>query len=185
MTRLRHPLIALGLLAPAACSTATPPTAHRATTAVSDPPTSGAPAEGAADPSTVAPSTTTEPEPEPTTTVVSVTVPATSAPRRSTTTVTLYEPPSPQGRSTRQGTGRCGGDLPPCSVMERESGGDPTAIGYGQCGRDDCYGKWQIDPDTAESVGYPRRLDLQPESVQDDAARAILARDGCGAWSTC
>lgn len=49
----------------------------------------------------------------------------------------------------------------------------------------DCYGKWQIHPDTAEAYGYPRRMDLQPEEVQDQAAREILAAGGCSQWSTC
>lgn len=132
----------------------------------------------------VAPTTTTEvttTTQAPVTTVARVR-PTTTVPAASLATLAAPAAPSiPAGT----GSGACGGSLPPCSVMRRESGGNPSAIGYGQCGSDDCFGKWQIDPDTAESVGYPRRLDLQPESVQDDAARAILARDGCAAWSTC
>lgn len=93
--------------------------------------------------------------------------------------------PRPSSAVPAPSEGRCGGSLPPCSVMQRESGGDPQAVNETGCGGRGCYGKWQIDPDTAESVGYPRRLDLQPEAVQDAAARAILARDGCQAWSTC
>lgn len=129
---------------------------------------------------------------EPSTTTTEMTTTSTVAPVASTVagtatprTTVVVVAPTVKSTPATTGSGACGGDLPPCRVMQRESGGDPTAIGYGQCGEDDCYGKWQIDPDTAESVGYPRRLDLQPEEVQDDAARAIKARDGCGAWSTC
>lgn len=69
--------------------------------------------------------------------------------------------------------------------MNRESGGDPTAIGYGQCDNGPCEGKWQLDPVTRASLGYDRPMYTYPEDVQDDAARALKARDGCGAWSTC
>lgn len=132
-------------------------------------------------PTTTEPTTTTTeaPAPEPAPAPVRATTAVPAAPRP-----TVAAPAAPT-IPVASGSGACGGDLPPCRVMRRESGGDPTAIGRGQCGADDCYGKWQFDPDTAESLGYPRRMDLQPEEVQDQAARDLMARDGCGQWSTC
>jgi hypothetical protein len=171
-------MLAISLLVGAGACSSPAPTAQRSGL-VNPPVTEPEPTSTTAATTTVPP-TTTPTEPPVTTTEAPTTVPTTRA--RSAPTTRPYVAPAP---ARTGGSGACGGDLPPCYVMQRESGGDPTAIGEGQCGNEDCYGKWQIHPDTAESVGYPRRMDLQPESVQDDAARAILARDGCKAWSTC
>lgn len=78
------------------------------------------------------------------------------------------------------GTGACGGDLPPCSVLECESHGNLVA----QNPRSTASGKWQIlDSTWAGYGGYARAMDA-PESVQDDRAREIYA-GGAGrrAWS--
>lgn len=83
------------------------------------------------------------------------------------------------------GSGRCGGNLPPCSVMMAESGGDPNAVNATGCGGRGCYGKWQFDPLTSQSLGYDRPMNEYPEGVQDEAAAKLLARSGCSQWSTC
>lgn len=77
------------------------------------------------------------------------------------------------------GSGACGGDLPPCSVMECESGGNLLA----QNPRSTASGKWQIlDSTWAGYGGYRRAMDA-PEEVQDGRAREIYA-GGAGrrAW---
>lgn len=85
-------------------------------------------------------------------------------------------------------TGACGGDLPPCWVMMRESGGDPNAVNpppYG-CSGNGCYGKWQFDLTTSQALGYPLPMNQYPESVQDEAARRLWnGGAGCAAWDAC
>ena len=80
----------------------------------------------------------------------------------------------------------CGGDLPPCWVMMRESGGNPRAVNPHGCGGRGCYGKWQYDPNTWRNYdGYGNAAEA-PESVQDDKARQDWAGGvGCHHWSAC
>lgn len=91
---------------------------------------------------------------------------------------------------------QCGGDLPPCSTMRRESGGD-LRIWNGGCyypvgyaGSNPCgstaSGKWQFIRSTwAMFGGYLNAADA-PESVQDAKARATWAGGrGCSHWSAC
>lgn len=80
---------------------------------------------------------------------------------------------------TVYGSGACGGDLPPCSVMECESGGNLVA----QNPHSTASGKWQILASTwAGYGGYAEAKDA-PEEVQDARAREIYA-GGAGrrAW---
>ena len=130
---------------------------------------------------TVAPTTTTtEPEPEP--------APVTAPPAPRATTAPTAAPratPVPAAPTASIGSGACGGDLPPCYVMAAESGGDPDAVNETGCGGRGCYGKWQFDPLTSRSLGYDRPMNEYPEHVQDEAARELMARNGCGQWSTC
>lgn len=102
----------------------------------------------------------TQPAPTPTTTVARV--------RRSgTVTAAVY------------GTGACGGDLPPCSVMWCESHGSLTA----QNPHSTASGKWQILDSTWGGYGGYSRAMYAPESVQDARAREIYAGGaGRGAW---
>ncbi len=81
--------------------------------------------------------------------------------------------------ATRPSSGRCGGDLPPCSVMMCESGGSLTA--HNASGAD---GKWQIIPSTWAGYGGYARPSAAPEAVQDARARELYA-GGAGArqWS--
>lgn len=80
------------------------------------------------------------------------------------------------------GTGRCGGDLPPCYVMMRESGGNiraknPTST---------ASGKWQFINGTWAGFGGYAEAWMAPESVQDAKARQLWAGGaGCGHWNAC
>lgn len=102
---------------------------------------------------------------------------------------------APQGPT--QGSGRCGGDLPPCYVMQRESGGDiriwnggcyaPVGHqGRSPCGVSSASGKWQFVRGTWGGFGgYVNAADA-PESVQDERARQLWAGGrGCGHWAAC
>ena len=80
-------------------------------------------------------------------------------------------------------TGACGGDLPPCYVLARESGGDIHVYNYSGSG---ASGKWQIMPATWNNYsGYANAADA-PESVQDDKARLLWDNgNGCSHWDAC
>lgn len=76
------------------------------------------------------------------------------------------------------GSGACGGDLPPCWVMNRESRGNIHAYNPVGCGGDGCYGKWQCDPDSCDGTGT--------EAEQDaEAARLWNGGAGCANWNAC
>lgn len=94
-----------------------------------------------------------------------------SSPRRTATTGSLGA------------GGRCGGDLPPCYVMARESGGDITA----ENPTSTASGKWQFLDSTWHNVtGLSGSASDYPESVQDQAAaKAWAGGAGCGHWSAC
>lgn len=81
-----------------------------------------------------------------------------------------------------QGDGRCGGDLPPCHVMGRESGGNIRAKNPSSS----ASGKWQFLDSTWQGYGgYPRAMDA-PEDVQDGRARQLWGGgSGCSHWSAC
>lgn len=84
--------------------------------------------------------------------------------------------------AAEQGTGRCGGDLPPCYVMMRESGGNIRA----QNPTSSASGKWQFIRSTWAGFGGYSEAYLAPESVQDAKARQLWAGGaGCGHWSAC
>lgn len=80
----------------------------------------------------------------------------------------------------------CGGDLPPCWVLERESGGDPNAVNPTGCGGYTCGGLWQFDPRTWDGyAGYAYAQDA-PWEVQNEKARALWAGGaGCSHWAAC
>lgn len=73
-------------------------------------------------------------------------------------------------------SGRCGGDLPPCCVMMRESGGSLTA----QNPTSTASGKWQFVNGTWGGYGGYAEAWQAPESVQDARARELWA-GGAGA----
>lgn len=91
---------------------------------------------------------------------------------------------------------QCGGSLPSCSIMQRESHGDTriwnggcyAPIGWtgsrSPCGGSTASGKWQIVRGTWNGFdGYLNAADA-PEAVQDAKARILWAGGaGCGHWS--
>lgn len=103
-------------------------------------------------------------------------------------------PPARSGPSTPppDAGGRCGGDLPPCWVKARESGGDYGAVNPTGCGGRGCYGGWQFDPRTwdatVRAMGRPDLVGnyLASPDEQDAAARHLWAGGaGCGHWAAC
>jgi hypothetical protein len=76
----------------------------------------------------------------------------------------------------------CGGDLPPCWVLRRESHGDPKA----ENPHSSASGLWQIvDGTWAHFAGYSH-ASLAPPSVQNHKAILLWAHGaGCGHWSAC
>ena len=142
----------------AAATTVTP-------TTKAAPSTTKAPTTTAAPTTTKAPATTAAP-----TTVAPVSIPPTTTPPTTAAPVTV---PAPVQVSTH---GACGGNLPPCCVMMRESGGNPTAVNASS----GASGKWQFMPSTwANYGGYPTAASA-PEAVQDARAAQIWA-GGAGA----
>lgn len=78
--------------------------------------------------------------------------------------------------------GLCGGDLPPCYVMRRESGGNIRARNP----RSTASGKWQALDSTWRRFGGYRSAWMAPERVQDDFARRLWNHGrGCSHWSAC
>lgn len=75
----------------------------------------------------------------------------------------------PAQQRVQYGTGACGGDLPPCWVMMRESGGNIRAKNPSSS----ASGKWQILDSTWNGYGgYAHAMDA-PEEVQDAKARSL------------
>jgi hypothetical protein len=98
---------------------------------------------------------------------------AADAARVTTTVVRRPVAPTAPVSPVSTGSGACGGSLPPCWVMMRESGGNPRAVNSTGCGGRGCFGKWQMDPRTSAGIGYALTMDQYPESAQDDAARTL------------
>ena len=102
-------------------------------------------------------------------------------------TLSFAPPPAPAPApeapgATGYGSGACGGSLPPCYVMMRESGGDITA----QNPSSTASGKWQFLDSTWAGYGGYAKARYAPESVQDDRARQLWAGgSGCSHWSAC
>ncbi len=73
-------------------------------------------------------------------------------------------------------SGECGGDLPPCCVLARESGGDPRAENPVST----ASGLWQFVDGTWGGYGGYSHASYAPVSVQNDRARQVWA-GGAGA----
>lgn len=97
-------------------------------------------------------------------------------------------PAPPETRHTGAGTqgAPCGGDLPPCWVLDRESGHNDGIVNTyelharnpGGCSGRGCFGKWQCDPSTCDGTGS--------EAEQDAEARRVWANGaGCSHWNAC
>lgn len=89
-------------------------------------------------------------------------------------------------------SGRCGGTLPPCWVLQRESRGRYDAVNPTGCGGRGCYGGWQFDPRTWDAtvrrMGRPDLVGQYLASPDDqDAAAAYLwaGGAGCSHWAAC
>jgi hypothetical protein len=102
----------------------------------------------------------------------------TAAAKANTTTQATHQTPA----AAHYGSGACGGDLPPCYVMRRESGGSLTA----QNPTSTASGKWQFLRSTWAGFGGYSEAWMAPESVQDAKARILWdGGRGCSHWSAC
>lgn len=80
----------------------------------------------------------------------------------------------------------CGGGLPPCWVLRRESGGNPRAVNRTGCGGRTCGGLWQFDPRTWGGYGGYQFAQHAPVNVQNAKARSLWAGGrGCSHWAAC
>jgi hypothetical protein len=77
-------------------------------------------------------------------------------------------PLSKGARAVSAASGRCGGSLPPCWIMMRESGGNIRAMNPSGAA-----GKWQIMPGTWNGYGGYASAAEAPEAVQDAKARTM------------
>jgi len=101
-------------------------------------------------------------------------------------TTTLAPQPQPVAQSWPVSLLPCGGDLPPCAVKQRESGGNYNAVNPNGCGGFSCGGAWQFDVRTWNNFGGYPRAELAPPEVQDEKARQLWAGGaGCGHWGSC
>ena len=99
-------------------------------------------------------------------------------PTSSTTTAAPVVAADRNPQRTTAPTHRCGGDLPPCSVMMRESRGDIHAYNPTGCGGRGCRGKWQCDPRTCTGAGTEAEQDAEARAIWDDGR-------GCAHWAAC
>jgi hypothetical protein len=74
-----------------------------------------------------------------------------------------------QSSHVEQSSGACGGDLPPCWIMMRESRGQIRAKNPSSS----ASGKWQILDSTWNGYGGYAHASDAPESVQDAKARSM------------
>ena len=123
---------------------------------------------------TVTPPTTAAPVTAPPVTEPPVTAPPVTAPPVTAPPVTA--PPAPVDTSVH---GACGGNLPPCCVMMRESHGNPTVVNRSS----GASGKWQFMTATWAGYGGYATAAQAPESVQDAKAAELWAGgSGSGHW---
>lgn len=92
----------------------------------------------------------------------------------------------PEGAPASAHLTPCGGDLPPCEVKQRESGGNYSAVNPTGCGGRGCFGAWQFSGEWAGRLGLPLDLSTATPEQQDAAARELWADGrGCSNWSAC
>lgn len=111
----------------------------------------------------------------------------TAPPTTTTTTANAGSTAAFQGNSTGSINGYpCGGDLPPCYVLDRESGGDPTAYNADGCNGNGCYGLWQFSGEWAGKLGLPTDIASATVDQQNNAARTLWnGGRGCRNWAAC
>lgn len=136
-------------------------------------------------------------EPPPETTTTTTTARARTAPSKRTVMRAASVAPVVVAESSIRGF-PCGGDLPPCYVLKRESmmAADPPRVwngncympvgSYGQCGRSTASGLWQVLRSTWRGfAGYVNAADA-PVDVQNAFARQLWAAGrGCAHWRAC
>lgn len=109
-----------------------------------------------------------------------------TSPRAKAAATTEEPAPTPtstiEPSTTQPSTGACGGSLPPCYVLARESRGDIHAVNPVS----GAAGKWQMILSTSLALGYTLPMNYYGESVQDDAARTLWdSGNGCRHWEAC
>lgn len=180
---MRRFVMVLSVLALASCGSPT----HEEVNLVTEPATTIEVVETTPDttamPTTIATTVPVSVTPAPT--LPEVTIPPTLPP---TTLAPVTAPPETITSETPP-TGSC---VIPQHICDRESGGDPNAVNYGGCSGRNCYGKYQWDPVTWDSVVQAMgRSDLvgnylPDESTQDAVAAYVWAGGaGCAHWSAC
>lgn len=190
-------LLALGLAASACGGDDVPiqrlglqPAIQSVTTVTATPTSAPTTSEATSTPAPASPTTETTIEPEPT--------PAPEpTPRPVSRPVSIPMPTAPPTtQPTRSvpvagGGGACGGALPPCWVMQRESRGDPR-IWNGGCYDGPCpggswaSGKWQFMPGTWGGYGNYANAADAPVELQDARAAQVWAGGaGCSHWAAC
>jgi hypothetical protein len=80
----------------------------------------------------------------------------------------------------------CGGDLPPCYVVDRESHGTWDAYNPTGCGGTGCFGPYQFGGFWAGKLGLPNDLRTTTHEQWVNAARALWNNGaGCSNWDAC
>jgi hypothetical protein len=137
---------------------------------------------------------------------VMYTSPRESTPQVTTTTVAPAPPPAPTtthhqppvtASSSYLGH-PCGGQLPPCYVLQREDpSGDPAIwngschapvgwLGSSPCGTSSASGLWQFIRSTwNDFAGYVNAADAPVEVQNQKAALVWAGGAGCSHWSAC
>lgn len=100
--------------------------------------------------------------------------------------IVTQKPVENRPKSSGEVSGVCGGILPPCYVLDRESGygdGDPNtynpnARNPSGCSGRGCYGKWQCDPNTCDGTGTEEQQNAEAARVWDNGR-------GCSHWDAC
>jgi hypothetical protein len=95
-------------------------------------------------------------------------------------------PPTMPNLPALEGDVPCGGDLPPCYVVQRESGGTWDAYNPTGCSGTGCWGPYQFGGFWAGKLGLPSDLSTTTKEQWVNAARLLWNHGaGCGNWAAC